>query len=703
MIGPRSRASAASIVVGACAAIVVAMAVVFFSTASQKVFGSAGRRFVLAIVAIVGLPYALILLATLTGRIAAASLMTISAASVYLLLAGWPAMFLFIMSWEKTSVDSLPFAAGIVQLIALIAASFARRRLASAERAVPFAPVVFALPLVLAGGLGAYAYQAFAVAKEVPAVRATGDAVMEAHFVKLSECLLAWASAHGGEAPSDTRALDGNCSEVIKRIESQANYRIQYSRVPPGADGRHERFTLCLQPTRVPDSGLVTFLSDDRGMIAMERADVHTRDAVPCSQAIANTPTGLAKRFEHCLAQYWVALGRREYPVTLDPIRQSLPGCLEDQPPPSANDRSRVVQVQIAYGVNARLRYTPTPPGEGEPGYWLYLHCDGTNAFAVIDARGVILNADLPEAFAWLNRCQDADQVDGVALARAAGLRLPEGLVDEPRNALATPPAPPKAPEFFGEPDLAARRAECGAQASACAGLGRELERAINRAGGTIRRAKTLNDETREWLSEARTAHVRACKAGVAQSCHSEASLASYDHDRDASHVEEFYLLGCDGGYELSCSYLAEIYGRGMASTVPGIRSTRLAGQPEIRTPTGIDDPKRPVVAKNLARAAEFYRRACELGNREGCRLEGMTLEESAGNSKDPAMAARANVIFARQCHRSDRSSCLFLTRNAAAAGGMIAGKSTEYWRTHTCLFGGEEYCEPGPGRTPQP
>jgi hypothetical protein len=36
----------------------------------------------------------------------------------------------------------------------------------------------------------------------------------------------------------------------------------------------------------------------------------------------------------------------------------------------------------------------------------------------------------------------------------------------------------------------------------------------------------------------------------------------------------------------------------------------------------------------------------------------------------------------------------MFLARNAEAAGGAIAGNSTAYWRTHTCLFGSGQYCE---------
>jgi TPR repeat protein len=255
------------------------------------------------------------------------------------------------------------------------------------------------------------------------------------------------------------------------------------------------------------------------------------------------------------------------------------------------------------------------------------------------------------------------------------------------------PPGPGDEPTFYGDPDLAARRAECSANVSACAGLGRELERAIGLAGGNTSREQTLNDETRGWLREARAAHVRACDAGVAQSCNAEASLARDALDRDARHVEKFYLRGCDGGFALSCSYLADIYARGLASTVPGIRSTRFAGEPEIRTPTGIDDPKRPAIAKDPARSAEFYRRACGLGDRDGCRLEGMTLQESAATAADP-LRTRANEIFARLCHRGDSSSCMFLARNAEAAGGAIAGNSTAYWRTHTCLFGSGQYCE---------
>jgi hypothetical protein len=79
-----------------------------------------------------------------------------------------------------------------------------------------------------------------------------------------------------------------------------------------------------------------------------------------------------------------------------------------------------------------------------------------------------------------------------------------------------------------------------------------------------------------------------------------------------------------------------------------------------------------------------------------------MTLQQSAANPEDPARV-RANQIFVSQCHRSDWSSCLFLARNAATAGGVIAGKSAEYWRAQTCLFGGDANCEPAPGREPQP
>jgi TPR repeat protein len=255
-------------------------------------------------------------------------------------------------------------------------------------------------------------------------------------------------------------------------------------------------------------------------------------------------------------------------------------------------------------------------------------------------------------------------------------------------------PAPAEDPQFSGEPDLATRRAECDAAVTACAGFGRELERAISRAGGNSAQATTLNDETRGWLREARGAHVRACDAGVAQSCFAEASLARDALDRDARHVEQFYLRGCELGLALSCSYLAEIYSRGLASTVPGVRSVRFAGQPEIRSLTGIDDPKRPAIAKDLARSAEYYRRACGLGDRDGCRLEGMTLQESAATPADPTQA-RANEIFVRLCRGSDWSSCLFLLRKAEAAGGKFAGKSTEYWRTRACLFGGDAYCTP--------
>ena len=140
-----------------------------------------------------------------------------------------------------------------------------------------------------------------------------------------------------------------------------------------------------------------------------------------------------------------------------------------------------------------------------------------------------------------------------------------------------------------------------------------------------------------------------------------------------------------------------------MQSTVPGIRSVRLYGEPERKIPTGIADPKRPTVAKDLLRASEYFQRACQLGDGDGCRESAVSLQESAASPGDPARA-RANEIFARQCHRSDSSSCLYLVRNATAAGGSIAGKSAAYWQAHACLFGGDSYCiDPASNPAPAP
>jgi len=689
VIGPRSRASAPSTLLGIGAAIVVAMAAAYYLLATQSGLDEFARRFILAIVAIVGIPYALILLAVLTGRIAAACLMTFTSATAYLLGVGWLTLFLFILSWEKNLIDVLPFVAAIVQLAMLVAAIVASRRIPAAERAVPFAPLVLSLPLIVAGILIAYAYHAFAAMEAAPGLRAEHDARMGTDFVRLTECVGAETGRAG--APADLRSLDGKCAALIASIEEQANYQVHYTRLPPDSDGQYDRFTLCLQPKQVPDSGLTTFVSNERGIVGTAQASHPTLVPLACNEAIRATPAGLAKRFEYCVGQYWAGVGRREYPATLDPIREALPGCLDGTTGPSNPRNSRRIEMKTDLDSSTWLSYTPTPRDEPEPGYWLYAGCSGTPAFAVIDARGTLLNAELPEAIAWLNQCQESERVLAAVLARIAGLRLPKGVSDGLRSARIMEPTRVDDRKFYGEPDLATRRAECDAFATACAAFARELERAIVRAGGITARETTLNDETREWLREARDAHVRACEAGFAQSCHAEAALARDALDRDARHIEKFYLRGCDGGYALSCSNLAEIYNRGLSSTVPGVRSVRLAGQPEIRTPTGIDDPKRPAIAKNLARSAEFYQRACDLGDRDGCRLQGMTLQEIAST----AAQTRADEIFVRLCHRADWSSCLFLTRTAEAAGGEFAGKSTEYWRARTCLFGGDQYCGP--------
>src|SRR6185295_15864437 len=174
-----------------------------------------------------------------------------------------------------------------------------------------------------------------------------------------------------------------------------------------------------------------------------------------------------------------------------------------------------------------------------------------------------------------------------------------------------------------------ARRADCRRSAEDCALLGHELERAIWVAEHSPTPGEPVTAATRlSWMREARDAYLRACDAGNARGCSAEGMAAELDHDRDAAHVALMYQKGCEGGVGTACAYLAGIYERGLGSTRAGIRHLDFAGSPDVDVPAGMSDPNGSTVEKNPELAAQYYERACQLGDTNSCGIAGRILVE---------------------------------------------------------------------------
>lgn len=682
--GPRDfpQGSGAAAVVGLCAIALLLLAVGFYLSAVRSVYAHSERIQLLAVVSVVAVPWLLIAAALATRRRGAALLMAISTSAAYLLCIGWLTVLVFILSWEQRGPELAALWMTVVHVVALIAAIAGWRGLSAAERSFGAKGVIVAAPVVVGFALAALAFVLAETSRSSASTRGANDRNMEQQFRQFAACL-EQETRHKGAAPRDPTRLSGACSAIGSAMDSQDRYVISYLLTD---DAR--RYILCVRPDSVPDDGLMYFVSDETGYVAIADANWQRPERHPCGR-VRSGPAGLAKTLQYCMLKYREARATG-YPRTLDEIRDALPGCL-DELEPGKEGYTRTLEGGGA-GPGQWLNYSPKPAVAGViPGYRVYLLCQGTEMSGVIDENGVLQNAGTPRGRAWLNGCTEADTVDVSALARAAGLHLPADLPGNDSGARFTRSELPELPTFAGEPELDRHREQCKREAASCVVLGRELERSISKAGGgSPLNPDQMNETKWDWLREARAAYGRACGAGEPRGCDSAGRLAQEDLDRDARQVETLARKACDGGVAGACERLGDIYGSGMKSTRAGTRKLDMLGMPVKILPDAKADPTRPGVDKDLDLSVKFKERACELGSKNACDEAGVALLE---NSASAEQRSRANEIFARHCDDGYYASCSRLTR-IAREDGTAADHDAAYWSSLACLYGGSQYCE---------
>jgi len=678
------RRSGAAVVVGLCAAALLWLAVAFYLSAARHVFANAERAALLAVAGVVAVPWLLIAAALAKRRRGAGLLMAMTTSIAYLLCIGWLTVLVFVLSWERRGPEVAALAATGVHVVALIAAIVGWRGLPAGERSFGARGAIALAPIAVGCALAALAFVLVNASVSSLGARAANESKMERQFRQFAACL-EQETRQKRSAPRDPTKLSGDCTVVGAAMESQDRYRIHYLLTDdPG------RYILCLQPDSVPDDGLMTFVSDETGYVALVSANDRMREPHPCSRT-GSGPARLAKTLQYCMLKFREKRGAAGYPRTLDEIRTALPGCLDERQPGDRN-YARTLHSEESGGSDHWLNYSPKPGGGGQvPGYRLYLRCRGTEMSGVIDESGVLQNVGTPRARAWLNGCTEADTVDVRALARAAGLHVPSALSNQDSGARFTRDDHPRLQGFSGKPQLDRHREQCAREAASCIVLGHELERSISLSGGgSALLPESLNEEKRAWLREARAAYIRACEAGEPRGCDSAGLLAEEDLDRDARQVEAFDRKGCDGGMASACARLGSMYAGGMKSTRAGTRKLDIQGMPVRILADAKPDPTRPGVDQDIDLAVAFHERACDLGETNSCGMAGVVLLEK---SKGEAARSRANEIFARHCRDGYYASCSWLTRNARE-DGTAAGRDAAQWQSLACLYGGSDYCE---------
>jgi len=152
---PRRNLPATVAIVGACAALLVALAGAFYLSGARRVFDGEERVSVAISACVIAIPWLMVTLAIALRRMGAALAMAMSSAAAFLLYVAWQAIVMTEPWWEHDPNVSLSVAMVLVHMAALAAAIFAWRNLAPGERAFEGKTWFALLPIVVACALAA--------------------------------------------------------------------------------------------------------------------------------------------------------------------------------------------------------------------------------------------------------------------------------------------------------------------------------------------------------------------------------------------------------------------------------------------------------------------------------------------------------------------------------------------------------------------
>lgn len=635
---PPARGGGWSLVLLALTSVIMLLLVAaFHSHWIEGVASRSGRLFCSAVSLAVAAPYAWVLVQLWRGRPAEGALAGIVCALLYLIGFGWFAVVLFLLSfgglWMWIPALALP-----VQLVQLIAAFALWRTQPEPERAaaswgvqgVVVPAACVLLPLAVAGWLHLQI-------KQSPAQRQAQAADAVRLVTELQKCLVDHAARHGGGFPDGLEGLAADkqaCSGVLMAMaQASVLTRLVYRAAPPTPAGVRPAFTLCALPTEVPDNGVVTVVSDASGPVRQEYASGSARLPVSCEAAWGSDLTAAVKRLRFCLIEY-AAMAGRGYPKDLVELQRQLPQCATHMR--ASGDLPKHFALGSGFGEALGVQYLA---GEAAPGaaiatYQLYLQCPGLVDKVAVDERGVVDDAS-PAARWWRNGCRNPA------------------------------PAAEQMPRFGNVPDLAARRADCRERAQDCHGLALELERSVHLAGGNPHRVDTLDAAQKALIEEANRALAQACEAGRARACTAWADvlLRGRGMAEDPPQALRVLQRTCAGGFAEACVGVAELLEKGRA----------------------------PTLGKDTAAAIAAFKSACTLGDTVSClRASRLTLESTGATT---AEREGALVELRSLCEAGQGFACSLLAQQAAASGGVVAGRGADEWRRRACALGERTDC----------
>jgi hypothetical protein len=696
-MGARLR-GALALLVGLAASAMLLLGFAFYTRSVAGVASEATRHFVLAATGAAILPFAWMLFNLVLRRVPIALLAAITCALAYLVGAGWFAVLLALFSWGDPTLW-LPAAGLPVQLVALLAASWAWRGLPLEARRSASGLQGIAVPLTLAAASALLAAAFYRDALRLPDQRKWRQAAAEQAIAAAQRCLIEYGREHGGDHPArldETGGASEACREAAGARERLAGYAFAYWPGPPDSNGRRARFSLCAWPEHPPDSGLVTLVADDSGVLGSAIAPDPGTVAVACGPVWGALSGGFVKQIQQCALAYAVRDGSPGYPATLEDLVELSPECVGPADRVRLQGRHAVFAERFdGKGVFLRYLASPTSPDGRVLGYRLYADCVGGDGHAVIDQDGLMLHTDVSQTQALLNGCVPDSSADLEQLARASGFRLAPSLQGIPANPWAAANAAD--PVFGDQPDLPARRAECERETGACYALGRELERAVRLAGGEPDREESQDASQRALVWEADLAYARDCENGHAKSCAAYASalFTGRGSAPDRGQALALYARACTAGLASACMSLSDVYANGHQPMRPAQSSLAVTPwsetQPiEIQVP----DASQPSIAKDVEQAIAWSRKACERGDETGCAHTAQLLLESA-DAGGEARRREAIDTFQRLCDRGRAFACSKLAAIAPAAGQPIEGRSADEWRRMGCVLGDAEACGP--------
>lgn len=697
---------------GVTAVAMLGIAALFYLRSMPLLPSSLERGFIAALCLAAALPYAWVLGNLLARRDATALLAGLACAVIYLLAFGWVAVLLVLLSWGDVTLW-LPAAGLPVQLVALVVAFAGWRRLELQQRAAASRGLAIGVPVAICGAMLLLAVRLESEVKQAPQRRQAQLADGEQLVGQLQQCLIASAAHTGRGYPArlaDLSSADAACTLAVARATGPLpGAKLRYVPAPADREQQRTTFWLCLQPTSVPDAGIATIVADHSGIARRVLAREGARRPVPCAEAWAGSMPGAVKQLQTCALEY-AAQASGQYPPSLETLARALPECLG--PPEhleSRTEHSMTVRVSGPGEVGRMnavdeltIRYLAGPPDADGAirDYQLFVTCVGQDASAIIDSRGVVQES--AAARRWLAGCADPQGSDAALLAQQAGFRLERPAPAAPPAVPLPPEAAPEAatgriepePQFGDNPDLPGWRRECREHASACYGLGRELERTVRIGGATPERYAELTAPQQALVHEANEGFERACGAGASRAC---AALADVVLDgrgvaSDPPRALELYGRSCDAGLTLACTRRAELHESGYTAmrTAPlgiAISPSGAASVQQVQRP----DPAGPGIDKDLRLAVLWHRKACLHGEISGCfRAARLTLES---DPVTPSERDRALAEYQALCKQGVSYACAGLARWAADHGGRVGSRTADEWQRRACVLGSAEAC----------